>query len=45
MGSSPLLRSNNITIIADLDGRMILRFLPKETTVSEQVPLYEEQVE
>jgi hypothetical protein len=30
MGSSPFLRTNNITIVADSDGRIGLRFQPKE---------------
>ncbi len=41
MGSSPLLRTNNITIDLDPDGRIVLRFSPKESDFSEQETLNE----
>ncbi len=42
MGSSPLLRTNNITIVSDSDSRIVLRFLPKQRNESEQEQLNEE---
>ena len=39
MGSSPLLRTHHVTIVADSDGRLLLTFSRKERRMSVQQPI------